>query len=206
MKLDIFRVVNQTTFKRAIKFFVFLSIITVLTTLITYIVGLKLDITNIIYSIGSIKEISKVTGIHKVGAFIINNGFKAPLQMMLLAIIPIQFLYLLNVFIPSFIIGIAFGIVLQIDSVKGFQIIISSIPYSIVEVFAFCLLAAVLFELNQIVRGKIKNIFKKNKVKILFRSKVLEAIKIYALLVLPMMVIAAFLETYVADILFNLFQ
>lgn len=158
-----FRVVNQTTFKRAIKFFVFLSIITVLTTLITYIVGLKLDITNIIYSIGSIKEISKVTGIQKVGAFIINNGFKAPLQMLLLAIMPIQFLYLLNVFIPSFIIGIAFGIVLQNDSVKGFQIIISSIPYSIVEVFAFCLLAAVLFELNQIVREKIKNIFKKIK-------------------------------------------
>lgn len=201
-----FRVVNQTTFKRAIKFFVFLSIITVLTTLITYIVGLKLDITNIIYSIGSIKEISKVTGIQKVGAFIINNGFKAPLQMLLLAIMPIQFLYLLNVFIPSFIIGIAFGIVLQNDSVKGFQIIISSIPYSIVEVFAFCLLAAVLFELNQIVREKIKNVFKKNKVKVSFISKVLEAIKIYALLVLPMMVIAAFLETYVADILFNLFQ
>lgn len=201
-----FRVVNQTTFKRAIKFFVFLSIITMLTTLITYILGFKLDITNIIYSIESNKEISKVTGIQKVGAYIINNGFKAPLQMMLLAIIPIQFLYLLNVFIPSFIIGIAFGIVLQNDSVKGFQIIISSIPYSIVEVFAFCLLAAVLFELNQIVREKIKNIFKKNKVKVSFISKVLEAIKIYALLVLPMMVIAAFLETYVADILFNLFQ
>ena len=201
-----FRVVNQTTFKRAIKFFVFLSIITMLTTLITYILGFKLDITNIIYSIESNKEISKVTGIQKVGAYIINNGFKAPLQMMLLAIIPIQFLYLLNVFIPSFIIGIAFGIVLQNDSVKGFQIIISSIPYSIVEVFAFCLLAAVLFELNQIVREKIKNIFKKNKVKVSFISKVLEAIKIYALLVLPMMVIAAFLETYAADILFNLFQ
>lgn len=201
-----FRVVNQITFKRAIKFFLFLSVITMLTTLITYILGFKLDITNIIYSIESNKEISKVTGIQKVGAYIINNGFKAPLQMMLLAIIPIQFLYLLNVFIPSFIIGIAFGIVLQNDSVKGFQIIISSIPYSIVEVFAFCLLAAVLFELNQIVREKIKNIFKKNKVKVSFISKVLEAIKIYVLLVLPMMVIAAFLETYVADILFNLFQ
>lgn len=201
-----FHVVNQTTFKRAVKFFLFLTFITVFTTLITYILGLNLDITKLIDSIGASKEITKVTGIQKVGAFIINNGFTVPLQMLILAIIPIQFLYLLNVFIPSFIIGIAFGIILRIDSVKGLQIIISSIPYSIVEIFAFCLLAAVLFELNQIVRKKIKNIFKKTKVKVSFISKGLEAIKIYAMLVLPMMIIAAFLETYVADILLNLVQ
>lgn len=201
-----FQVVNHTTFKRAIKFFLFLTIITVLTTLITYILGLNLDITKVIDSIGASKEIAKVTGIKKVGAFIINNGFKVPLQMLILAIIPIQFLYLLNVFIPSFIIGIAFGIILQIDSVKGFQIMISSIPYYIVEVFAFCLFAAVLFELNQIIRKKIKNSFKKTKVKVSFILKGLEVIKIYAILVLPMMIIAAFFETYVADILLNLFQ
>lgn len=201
-----FRVVNQTTFKRAIKFFLFLTIITVFTTLTTYILGLNLDIIKIIDSIGASKEINKVTGIQKVGAFIINNGFKVPLQMLILAMIPIQFLYLLNVFIPSFIIGIAFGIILPIDSVKGFQIIISSIPYYIVEIFAFCLFAAVLFELNQIILKKIKNSFKKTNVKVSFISKGLEAIKIYAILVLPMMIIAAFLETYVADILLNLFE
>lgn len=201
-----FQVVNHATFKRAIKFFLFLTIITVLTTLITYILGLNLDITKVIDSIGASKEITKVTGIKKVEAFIINNGFKVPLQMLILAIIPIQFLYLLNVFIPSFIIGIAFGIILQIDSVKGSQIIISSIPYYIVEVFAFCLFAAVLFELNQIIRKKIKTSLKKTKVKVSFILKSLEAIKIYAILVLPMMIIAAFFETYVADILLNLFQ
>ncbi|MER2174797.1 MAG: stage II sporulation protein M [Carnobacterium sp.] len=176
------------------------------TTVITYILGLNVDITKVIDSIGAVKEISKVTGIQKVGAFIINNGFEVPLQMLILAIIPIQFLYLLNVFIPSFITGIAFGIILQIDSVKGLQIIISSISYSIIEIFAFCLFAAVLFEVNQIIRIKIKNIFKKTKVKVSLISKFLEALKIYTMLVLPMMIIAAFLETYVADILFNLFQ
>jgi len=201
-----FHIINKTTVKRAVKFFLFLTIITVVTTLITYILGLNVDITKVIDSIGAVKEISKVTGIQKVGAFIINNGFKVPLQMLILAIIPIQFLYLLNVFIPSFITGIAFGIILQIDSVKGLQIIISSISYSIIEIFAFCLLAAVLFEVNQIIRIKIKNIFKKTKVKVSLISKFLEALKIYAMLVLPMMIIAAFLETYVADILFNLFQ
>lgn len=199
-------VINQTTLKRAAKFFLFLTIIAVFTTLIVYILGLNLDIITVMDSIGVSNEISQETGMRKVVAFIINNGFKVPLQMLILAIIPIQFLYLINLFIPSCIIGIAFGIILSIDSIKGFQIIIASMPYYIVEVFAFCLIAAVLFELNQSIRKEIKNFFKKTKLKISFIPKGLEAIKIYVLLVLPMMTIAAFLETYVADILFNLFQ
>lgn len=201
-----FHVVNQTTFKRASKFFLLLTIITVSITLITYVLGLNLDIIKLIDSFGATDDITQVSGLRKVRAYIINNGFKVPLQMLILAFIPLQFLYLLNVIIPSCIIGIAFGIILQIDSVKGLQIIISSIPYYIVEVFAFCLFAAVLFELNQVVRKKLKNSLKKTKVRVYFISKVLEAIKIYAILVLPMMIVAAFLETYVADILLNLFQ
>lgn len=201
-----FHVVKKTTFKRAVKFFLILTTLTMFTALLTYIVGLNINITSIIDSLEAVDEINKLTGMQKVEAYIINNGFKVPLQMLMLAIIPIQFLYLLNVVIPSFIIGIAFGIILQIDSVKGFQIIISSMPYYIVEVFAFCLLAAVLFELNQIVRKIIKAVFIKNRGKVSNISKGLEAIKIYVLLVLPMMIMAAFLETYVADILLNSFH
>ena len=67
--------------------------------------------------------------------------------------------------------GIAYGIMLQIDSVKGLQIMISSMPYYIIEVLALYLNVAVLFELNQVVRTKIKNGFTKTKVKISFRAK-----------------------------------
>jgi hypothetical protein len=68
------------------------------------------------------------------------------------------------------------------------------------------LLAAVLFELNQVVRVKIRNIFKKDKDGISFIKKFLETIGIYAIFVLPMIIAAAFLETYIADIIFNLLQ
>lgn len=202
----IFHQLNKIILKRAVKFFLFLSSITVFITLITYILSLDLDLIKIFESVGDSEQITQLTGIRKVEAFIINNGFKVPLQMLILTLIPIQFLYLLNVFIPSFIIGIAYGAILQIDSTKGLQIIFSSMPYYIIEVFAFCLFAAVLFELNQVIRTKIKNSFKKNKVKISFIAKGLEAIKLYAMLVLPMMILAAFFETYVADMLLNLFQ
>lgn len=168
--------------------------------------SLKIDFIKIFESIGDNEQLIQLNGIQKVEAFILNNGFKVPLQMLILSIIPVQFLYLLNIIIPSAIIGIAFGIILEVDAVKGMQVLVSSMPYYIVEVFAFCLFAAILYELNQFIRIKIKNIFKKNKVKISFKNRSLEAVKIYVLFILPMMIIAAFLETYLAEILFAFFN
>uniref|UniRef100_UPI00344C65B6 stage II sporulation protein M n=1 Tax=Carnobacterium TaxID=2747 RepID=UPI00344C65B6 len=197
---------NKKTFKRASKFFLFLTSLSIVIALITYILSLNFDFIKIIESVSTIEQITQLNGIQKVEAFILNNGFKVPLQMLILAIVPVQFLYLLNIIIPSAIIGIAFGIVLQIDLVKGIQLIVSSMPYYFFEVFAFCLFASVLFELNQFIRIKIKNIFLKNKVTISFKKRGQEAIKLYVLFILPMMIIAAFLETYIADILLNLLQ
>lgn len=197
---------NKTIFKRASKFFLFLTSLSLVIALITYMLSLKIDFIKIFESIGDNEQLIQLNGIQKVEAFILNNGFKVPLQMLILSIIPIQFLYLLNIIIPSAIIGIAFGIILEVDAVKGMQVLVSSMPYYIVEVFAFCLFAAILYELNQFIRIKIKNIFKKNKVKISFKNRSLEAVKIYVLFILPMMIIAAFLETYLAEILFAFFQ
>lgn len=197
---------NKTTFKRASKFFLFLTSLSIVITLITYMLSLNFDFIKIFESIGDNEQIIQLNGIQKVEAFILNNGFKVPLQMLILSMIPIQFLYLLNIIIPSALIGVAFGILLQVDLVKGMQVIVSSMPYYFVEVFAFCLFAAILFELNQFIRIKIKNIFRKNKVKISFTKKGLEAVKLYALFILPMMIFAAFLETYLADRLFDFFQ
>ncbi|EDP68917.1 hypothetical protein CAT7_06738 [Carnobacterium sp. AT7] len=197
---------NKTIFKRASKFFLFLTSLSLVIALITYMLSLKIDFIKIFESIGDNEQLIQLNGIQKVEAFILNNGFKVPLQMLILSIIPIQFLYLLNIIIPSAIIGIAFGIILEVDAVKGMQVLVSSMPYYIVEVFAFCLFAAILYELNQFIRIKIKNIFKKNKVKISFKNRSLEAVKIYVLFILPMMIIAAFLETYLAEILFAFFN
>ena len=145
-------------------------------------------------------------GIKKVWSFVVNNGFMVPLQMFILALIPIQFLYLLNIISTVTLPGILFGIALQVNSIKGLGIIIATIPHYIFEVFAFCLFAAVLFELNQVVRVKIRNVFKADEVGTSLIKKVLETIKIYAILILPLIIMAAFSETYIADIIFSLFE
>ncbi|MCM3570895.1 hypothetical protein [Neobacillus mesonae] len=61
-------------------------------------------------------------------------------------------------------------------------------------------------EFNQVVRTKIRNIFKKRKEGDSFVEKFLKTIRIYAVIVFPFIIIAAFLETYIADMILNLFQ
>ncbi len=151
-------------------------------------------------------QVQEAKGIKKVGAYIVNNGFLVPFQMFILAIIPIQFLYLVNIVTTVTLPGILFGIALQIQVEKGSSIIIATIPHYMVEVFAFCLFAAVLFELNQTVRGKIRSILKRDVAGPSLIKKGLEMIKMYAIFVFPLIVIAAFIETYLADVIFNLFE
>ncbi len=93
----------------------------------------------------------------------VHNGITVPMQMVILTLIPIQYMYLLNMILTNLILGVVFGIAVQVDLEVGFQLIISSIPHSVFEIFAYCILATVLFEMNQAIRVNIINIFKKDK-------------------------------------------
>ena len=199
-------IVNKVIFKRAINFFIFSATITIIVTIITYMINPDLkEVMKGIEDSSSI-QIRESTGMDKVGSYIVNNGFSVPLQMFFFALIPIQFLYFVNIISTISLLGVLFGIALQVDFEKGFELIISSLPHSSFEIFAYCLLAAVLFELNQVVRGKIKNKFKKNKEGHFLIKKFVMAIIAYAVFVLPIIIVAAFLETYIADIILSLFQ
>lgn len=204
--ITIANIIRETGFKRSIIFFIFAVAITIVATVITYIINP--DIKEITEGIGNKlpDQVKESEGIKKVWSFVVNNGFMVPLQMFILALIPIQFLYLLNIISTVTLPGILFGIALQVNSIKGLGIIIATIPHYIFEVFAFCLFAAVLFELNQVVRVKIRNVFKAEEVGTSLIKKVLETIKIYTILILPLIIMAAFSETYIADIIFSLFE
>lgn len=200
------KILNKIIFKRAVILLVIAVIITILTTITTYIVNP--DLKGISESIrnNSSEQLKESTGIEKVWAYVVNNGFAVPLQMFVLTLIPVQFLYLLNVISTAILPGILFGAILQFDPRFSIELISSTIPHYFVEVFAYCLFAAVLFELNRAVRIKIRNVFKKDKNGISIVRKILETIKVYAVLILPLIILAAFLETYIADIIFSLFQ
>ena len=180
--------------------------ITILATLLTYMINPELKNILDMVENKSPDQLKEATGIKEVWAYVVNNGFAVPFQMFILAFIPIQFLYLLNIISTSVLPGILFGVVLRMDSTKGFEIIISAMAYYVVEIFALCLFAAILFELNQVVRMTIKNIFKRHKNRILFFGKLLNTIKVYVTLFLPLIILAAFLETYISDMILHFIQ
>jgi uncharacterized membrane protein SpoIIM required for sporulation len=113
-------------------------------------------------------------------------------------------MYLLNMILTNLILGVVFGIAVQVDLEVGFQLIISSIPHSVFEIFAYCILATVLFEMNQAIRVNIINIFKKDKAKVSLVKSFLKTMKAYIVFVMPLIIVAAFLETYLADTLLYL--
>ncbi|PFA03146.1 stage II sporulation protein M [Bacillus cereus] len=199
-------VINKVVFKRATNFFILGVALTVIATIITFVINP--DLKEIMEGVGNRlpDQVKESTALEKVWSYIVNNGFIVPLQMFILALIPIQFLYVIHIILTVSLPGILFGIGLQADFQKGFGIIISSIPHYLFEIFAFCLFAAILFELNKCIRIKLKNLFKKDKEKISLSKKILEVIKIYDVLTLPIIIIAAFLETYIADIILDLFH
>ena len=197
---------DKHTFKRAVIFFIIAATLTILTSIITYIINPNLDNVREMVGNRTPDQLQEAAGIKKVWAFVVNNGFGVPLQMFILALIPVQFLYFVNIISTSLLPGILFGVVLRIDSRIGFEIIISTMPHYLVEVSAYCLFAAVLFELNKAVRIKVRNLFKKNKIEISLVRKVLKTMKVYVTLVLPLIILAAFLETYISNIIYSLIQ
>lgn len=197
---------NKTIFKRAINFFLFATSLTIIATFITYFINP--DVKEVLEGIGnrSSNQSNNPSGLYEVWTFIVNNGFVVPLQMFLFALVPIQFLYVLNIMTTAFLPGVLFGIALRIDGGKGFGMILSTIPHYVFEIFAFCILAAILFELNRTVRIKVKKLFKKSEEDVSFSHLLVKTVSIYAVFVLPIIILAAFLETYIADIIFSVFQ
>ncbi len=198
-------VVDRRMFTRAVQFFVFAAAITIVATIVTYIINpdLKTAVEGLKKSTSS--EIHPATGLDKIWSYFRHNGLAVPFQMFILALIPIPFLYLLNVVSTSALLGVAFGIALQVDLDQGVKLILSSIPHSIVEIFAYTVLAAALFEMNRAWRMKIKKLFKKDSVQEQqsLVQGILKTVKIYVVFVIPLIVVAAFLETYLADLIFH---
>ena len=152
-----------------------------------------------------VNKIPKSIGIKKVWSFIVHNGFKVPLGMLVFSLVPIQFLYVIHIIMSASLPGVVFGAILQENVTTGVEVIVSAMPHFIFEMSAFCLFASILFELNQIVRNKIMNLYKKDKKEVFFIEKVIETVKVYVILVIPIIIVASFMETYLADIISNLF-
>ena len=151
------------------------------------------------------ESVSKTQGLKKVWGFIQNNGFHVPIQMLLLALIPIPFLYTLNLIVSLIIPGILFGFFIHFDTYKGLTSLIAYIPHYTLEIMSFCIFTSGLYMLNKSILRKIINLFRKEKKQnYSFKLSLINLLKAYLFVCLPLVILAAFTETYVADMLSNL--
>lgn len=183
-------------FFKPIKYLGILTVVIVISAVITYIVNPNLSDTLNSVSSNVPKSVSQKSGLQKVVAYIFNNGFKVPIGMLILSIIPIRFLYWIQPLFTAILPGILFGIAFRYSVAKAFIILISSLPHMLLEIFAFCLWMVALDRFNKWIRYKISR--KKSA-----NTNLLKELKLllspYIKYVLPLIVIAAFTETYVAD-------
>ena len=183
-------------FFKPIKYLGILTVVIVISAVITYIINPNLSDTLNSVSSNVPKSVSQKSGLQLVVAYIFNNGFKVPIGMLILSIIPIRFLYWIQPLFTVILPGILFGIVFRYSLAKGFVILISSLPHMLFEVFAFCVWMVALDQFNKWIRYKISK-KKSTDTNLLKELKLL--LSPYIKYVLPLIVIAAFTETYVAD-------
>ncbi|MCK8537272.1 hypothetical protein CKN86_13480 [Carnobacterium divergens] len=183
-------------FFKPIKYLGILTVVIVISAVITYIINPNLSDTLNSVSSNVPKSVSQKSGLQLVVAYIFNNGFKVPIGMLILSIIPIRFLYWIQPLFTAILPGILFGIAFRYSVAKAFIILISSLPHMLLEIFAFCLWMVALDRFNKWIRYKISR--KKSA-----NTNLLKELKLllspYIKYVLPLIVIAAFTETYVAD-------
>ena len=149
--------------KRAVKIFVVATICLIITTIFCYFVHPSL---NELKNMGSGSDkISETKGLKKVWEFIVNNGFKVPLQMFILALLPIPYLYLINLVVTVVLPGIMLGFLLSFDLHKGLIGSIAFIPHYTFEIMGFCILTSALYMLNKAITRRFTNLFRKSKKK-----------------------------------------
>ncbi|MCT1228058.1 stage II sporulation protein M [Lactococcus lactis] len=183
-------------FFKPIKYLGILTVVIVISAVITYIINPNFSDTLNSVSSNVPKSVSQKSGLQKVVAYIFNNGFKVPIGMLILSIIPIRFLYWIHPLFTVILPGILFGIVFRYSLAKGFLILISSLPHMLFEFFSFCIWMVALDQFNIWIRYKISK-KKSADTNLLKELKLL--LSPYIKYVLPLIVIAAFTETYVAD-------
>ncbi|MBA8778799.1 stage II sporulation protein M [Staphylococcus schleiferi subsp. coagulans] len=196
---------DQNYFKRSIKIFIIAVSFFLLSFALSIMFSPSLEtfkhISNQVPS-----SLDNAQGLDKLWNYILNNAIQVPFQMLILSLIPIPFLYFLNMISTTVITGIVFGFAIHFDFNKGIIMIVSSIPHSIIEILAMCFVISGLYKTNQTIIRKISNLFRKSKKQnFSFKLALSNLLKIYLLIALPLYILAAILETYFTDFIYNLF-
>lgn len=134
-----------------------------------------------------------------VWKYAFHNGLSVPLQMLVLALIPVPFLYLINAAMTALSLGAVFGIITAVNPQHALDVFLAGLPHTFTEFVAFAIVASALQSLNCWMRQLVwhRNQPRQGNFLALFKPIVLT----WLLMALPIFIISAVFQTYLAPYL-----
>lgn len=191
--------IDKGFIKRTNKFFLFTVGVTTAIIFIFYIFGLVID------DFSDFPKAS-INNEHKfklIGLFtyFFNNGFTIPFIMLILSIIPIPYLYYLNTLSTVYSLGMLIGIHFAYNFTEGIRLFLGFLPHLLIEIYSLSLMLSILYVINKVIISKIMNLFRKEPIKMKpIYIVIIDSIKKYILYYLPIVLLAAIMETYISSL------
>src|SRR5690625_4184687 len=187
--------------------------ILIFTIVITYIICLRIgfDPEALLDDLG----VGSVTNQKNPGAFELFTAFfinkiQVPLQILLLSLIPIPFIYTLVLLVNGIMIGAVFYIYQAVQLIHGegdalYLIILKDfLPHAVIELLGFIIATAIAYRVNQWIMRNIINLFRQQtKLPIYYTLKQLlyYSALTFAFIILPLILLAAMIESYITPII-----
>ncbi|HDZ3297841.1 stage II sporulation protein M [Staphylococcus aureus] len=188
--------------KRANKFIIFNIILSVLIGVIFFIIGVNINDFSDYPNLNLNNKVNNsLNGLIEIFC---NNAFIMPLTSLIIAIIPIPYLYMIPTISTIFSLSMAIGIQFAYRFNEGTVMLLGILPHGLLEIYIMSILLSLLFVLNKYIRNSLVNLFKKNKVYLpKFLNVITSICKCYLIVILPLTFICALIEVFITP---NWFQ
>ncbi|MCI2886788.1 stage II sporulation protein M [Staphylococcus hominis] len=182
--------------KRANKFLIFNIILSILLGIIFFIIGMNINDFSDYPNLNLNNKVDN--GLNGLIEIFCNNAFIMPLTSLIIALIPIPYLYLIPTISTIFSLSMAIGIQFAYKFNEGTVLLLGILPHGLLEIYIMSILLSLLFALNKYIRNSLVNLFKKNK-KYLpkFLNVITSICKCYLLVMLPLTFICALIEIFI---------
>lgn len=188
--------------KRANKFIIFNIILSVLIGIIFFIIGVNINDFSDYPNLNLNNKVNNsLNGLIEIFC---NNAFIMPLTSLIIAIIPIPYLYMIPTISTIFSLSMAIGIQFAYRFNEGTVMLLGILLHGLLEIYIMSILLSLLFVLNKYIRNSLVNLFKKNKVYLpKFLNVITSICKCYLIVILPLTFICALIEVFITP---NWFQ
>lgn len=182
--------------KRANKFMIFNLILSVLIGIIFFIIGMRINDFSDYPNLNLNNKVdNSLNGLIEIFC---NNAFIMPLTSLIIALIPIPYLYLIPAISTIFSLSMAIGIQFAYKFNEGTVLLLGILPHGLLEIYIISILLSLLFALNKYIRNSLVNLFKKNKTYLpKFLNVITSICKCYLLVMLPLTFICALIEVFI---------